>query len=84
LNLNATDEMAVRRRVVADEWAPIILTPDDWVEWARRNPILIIMPIYGFMGRLWVKYKKALMDSGTFLILLHNILDANSITYKSY
>jgi len=81
LNLNATDEMAVRRRVVADEWAPIILTPDDWVERARRSPIPVIMPIYGFMGRLWVKHKKMLMDSGTFLILLRNILDAIRMEY---
>ena len=83
LNLNATDEMAVRRRVVADEWAPIILTPDDWVERARRSPIPVIMPIYGFMGRLWVKYKKKLMDSGTFLILLRNILNAIRMEYAN-
>jgi hypothetical protein len=83
LNLNATDEMAVRRRVVADEWAPIILTPDDWVERARRSPIPVIMPIYGFMGRLWVKHKKMLMDSGTFLILLRNILDAIRMEYAN-
>ena len=81
LNLNATDEMAVRRRVVADEWAPIILTTDEWIERARRSPIPIIMPIYGFMGRLWVKHKKMLMDSGTFLILLRNILNAISMEY---
>jgi hypothetical protein len=83
LNLNATDEMAVRRRVVADEWAPIILTPDDWVERARRSPIPVIMSIYGFMGRLWVKHKKMLMDSGTFLILLRNILDAIRMEYAN-
>jgi hypothetical protein len=81
LNLNATDEMAVRRRVVADEWAPIILTPDEWIERAKRNPIPDLMPIYGFMGRLWDKYKKMLMDSGTFLILLRNTLDAISMEY---
>jgi len=81
LNLNATDEMAVRRRVVADEWAPIILTTDEWIERANRNPIPTLTSIYGFMGRLWVKHKKMLMDSGTFLILLRNILNAISMEY---
>jgi hypothetical protein len=83
LNLNATDEAAARRRIIGDEWAPIIISRDEWEMKMEKNPVPNIMPIYGFIGRLWVKYKDKLKRAGTFDHLLTILIDVIEEEYKN-
>ena len=82
LDLNATDEAAARRRIVGDEWAPIIISRDEWQRRMEKNPVPIIMPIYGTVGRLWVKHKDKLKNAGTFVHLLNILIDVIEEEYK--
>jgi len=83
LDLSATDEVAVRRRIISDEWAPIILDRDEWERRASKAPIPDLMPIYGFMGRLWVKYKDKLRKTATFMQLLNVLIDVIQQEYPN-
>jgi hypothetical protein len=83
LDLNATDEAAVRRRIINDEWAPIIIDRDEWEERLRKAPIPDLMPIYGFMGRLWVRYKEKLRKTATFMQLLNVLVDVMEQEYTN-
>jgi len=82
LNLNVTDEAAVRRRIIGDEWAPIIISREEWERRMSKNPVPIIMPIYGTVGRLWVKHKDKLKNAGTFIHLLNILVDVIEEEYK--
>jgi len=83
LDLNATDEAAVRRRIINDEWAPLIINRDEWEERLRKAPIPDLMAIYGFMGRLWIRYRDKLRKTATFMQLLNVLVDVMEQEYTN-